>query len=305
MRHRVVRGMQSLFRRTRSSSPQDSRGESPVRISRSSSHPNLLADRTPPEDEAPAEPPGIPVFRRRPIGGDAGRHSRSFSDCDQLLSTAAGLDDPQLVSPTRGKVVKSLRMTMREARRQELEEALAREAEDARADAAEEEALHTPVCAPNDVGSISLTVWERLGKTKPTTGTEIRNMMFAEALTIKREFSKHELAAFKLSDLRCSSYILVGDSYFRPTTGSGPRLARQQRDLKALAGCPSPKLPGPALMALVRTAQSPTQSLGFRRTTSADGTVVVVNFSRKASFAAKVRRLPPVDANFACERLNI
>jgi len=61
---------------------------------------------------------------------DQGGSRRSFSDPESPLSQedpAADLDDPQLVSPTRGKVVKSLRMMMREARLQKLQEALDQE----------------------------------------------------------------------------------------------------------------------------------------------------------------------------------
>ena len=58
--------------------------------------------------------------------------------------------------------------------------------------------------------------WEEIGAARPTTGTEIRNEKLAQALAVKREFSNAELDAFQVSNLSSSSYIKVGDIYFKP-----------------------------------------------------------------------------------------
>ena len=198
----------------------------------------------------------------------------------------------------RGKEVKStspksLRMMMREARTQKLQ----CEAEGARAVAEAENVQVFKSHIEPAAASLGLK-WVNIGLAKPATGTEIhRNKLLADALADKSEFSKDELAAFKVSDLSYSSYIAVGDSYFRPAAPTG--LTRhQQRSLRSLTGCPSPQLPRPVLRALARTATSPAQSRGFQRSAaSTDGPDSdVVDFSRSTCLAADFRDLPCVVA---------
>jgi hypothetical protein len=233
-----------------------------------------LCDGTGAREAGPASGDGTWTASRRQL-------RRSVSESDLALS----LDDPQLVSPTQGQVVKSLRMMIREAR---LHKPLQHEAEDGRAAAKKEGLLKLPSgTVPGAAQALGLK-WESIGIAKPATGTEIhRNSMLVAALARKKEFSMDELAAFEVSDLSYSSYIAVGDEYFRPAAPIG-LTRQQQRSLRSLDGCPSPQMPRPALRALQRTAMSPAQSLGFQRTVCVDGPDVV-DFSREASTAAKVR----------------
>jgi len=58
--------------------------------------------------------------------------------------------------------------------------------------------------------------WEETSTIKPDTGNEIKNVVFAEALQKKRDFTVAELSQFGVSNLSYSSYIEVDGTYFRP-----------------------------------------------------------------------------------------
>jgi len=62
--------------------------------------------------------------------------------------------------------------------------------------------------------------WEMVGEADwrdwRGRGTEIKNQKFAQALAVKKEFTNDELAAYQVFNLSASSYIKVGDIYFKP-----------------------------------------------------------------------------------------
>ena len=235
---------------------------------------------------------------------------RSTSDPEPPLSLetgeagascpAAGLDDPQLVSPTRGKAVKSLRVMMREARLQQLQDALDQEAEARTASSPDSGQLVSPTRG-KAVKSLRMMMREaRLQEAldpgqeaedasaaeEAATGTEMHhNTMLAEALADdKSKLSKDEGLADRSE---------FSKAYSRPAAPIG-LTRQQQRSLRSLAGCPSPQLPKPVLRALARTARSPAQSRGFERLVSSTHGPDVVDFSREASIAAKMSLAPPV-----------
>ena len=53
--------------------------------------------------------------------------------------------------------------------------------------------------------------WRKVGPQKPKTGNEIFSQQLEAALRTKQEFSKEEVAAFDLEDLRLDSFIKVED----------------------------------------------------------------------------------------------
>jgi hypothetical protein len=64
--------------------------------------------------------------------------------------------------------------------------------------------------------STSHLKWKNVGSEKPSTGTEIKNVLLAAALQEKVEFKKEEWNKFDLADLSIDSYIKAGNRYFKP-----------------------------------------------------------------------------------------
>jgi len=64
-------------------------------------------------------------------------------------------------------------------------------------------------------------LWREIGSEKPKTGSSISNSKLARALQDKLKFTRNEFDAFQVSNLTCSSYIQVGDEYFRPAAQRG------------------------------------------------------------------------------------
>jgi hypothetical protein len=65
--------------------------------------------------------------------------------------------------------------------------------------------------------------WKVTGSEKPTTGTEIKNVLLAEALKNNVEFTEEQWDNFKfpVADLSTESYIKVGENrYFKPDVGA-------------------------------------------------------------------------------------
>jgi hypothetical protein len=58
--------------------------------------------------------------------------------------------------------------------------------------------------------------WKDVGCKKPSSGTEIKNVLLAAALLTKVEFKEEEWDQFDLGDLSSDSYIKVGNHYFKP-----------------------------------------------------------------------------------------
>ena len=59
-------------------------------------------------------------------------------------------------------------------------------------------------------------MWRCAGVSEPTEGRLLTNQALARSLTTQTEFTKAELAAFAISDLREDDYIKSGDSFFTP-----------------------------------------------------------------------------------------
>ena len=58
--------------------------------------------------------------------------------------------------------------------------------------------------------------WSNAGSIRPRAGEEVNNKQLAEALRKKTEFTMQEWEAFGISDLRTSSFVKSGKSYFTP-----------------------------------------------------------------------------------------
>jgi HrpA-like RNA helicase len=58
---------------------------------------------------------------------------------------------------------------------------------------------------------------------RPTTGTEIKNVALAAALQKKFSFTNEELEKFQVSSLSFNSYIRVNETYFKPAAVKTPR----------------------------------------------------------------------------------
>jgi hypothetical protein len=63
--------------------------------------------------------------------------------------------------------------------------------------------------------------WKDVGSEKPSTGTEIKNVLLAAALQKKIEFKKAEWDKFDVADLPSDSYIKAGNHYFKPVENIG------------------------------------------------------------------------------------
>ena len=71
--------------------------------------------------------------------------------------------------------------------------------------------------------------WRVVSFNQPNTGTEIRNEALCAALHHKTQFSQKELMGFtlKFAELSCSSYVKVGDKYYKPD-GRAEKCRRQR-----------------------------------------------------------------------------
>lgn len=61
--------------------------------------------------------------------------------------------------------------------------------------------------------------WQGVGKQPPAVGRRRTHRRLAEALRHKTEFTRAELAALEVRDLRCDDFIHVDDLYLRPAEG--------------------------------------------------------------------------------------
>ncbi len=58
--------------------------------------------------------------------------------------------------------------------------------------------------------------WKEVGFEKPSSGTEIKDELLAEALQKQVEFKKEEWENFQVTNLSSNSYIKAGECYFKP-----------------------------------------------------------------------------------------
>ena len=66
-----------------------------------------------------------------------------------------------------------------------------------------------------------LVRWHSIGLAVPSEGRQIEATSLAQALAGTTRFSRHEWAAFGISDLAENDFILSGNSYYQPVSVAG------------------------------------------------------------------------------------
>jgi hypothetical protein len=83
--------------------------------------------------------------------------------------------------------------------------------------------------------------WTEAGSEKPSTGTDIKNDLLAAALQKQVECKNEEWGKFQVAGLSSSSYIKIGDRYFKPAEMGWIRQGEKVDSSSRVCSCTVPR----------------------------------------------------------------